>query len=101
MCIDSQYLSDEYFCNRIEETAFLLKQIVNGRNVALISPRRMGKTELIHHCMRQSDIADNYFPIFVDIYATTSLAEFVYQLGKAVYEKLAQKSEIFLLRMVG
>lgn len=101
MCIDSQYLSDEYFCNRIEETAFLLKQIVNGRNVALISPRRMGKTELIHHCMRQSDIVDNYIPIFVDIYATTSLAEFVYQLGKAVYEKLAQKSEIFLLRMVG
>ena len=101
MCIDSQYLSDEYFCNRIEETAFLLKQIVNGRNVALISPRRMGKTELIHHCMRQSDIVDNYIPIFVDIYATTSLAEFVYLLGKAVYEKLAQKSEIFLLRMVG
>lgn len=51
--------------------------------------------------MRQSDIADNYIPIFVDIYATTSLAEFVYQLGKAVYEKLAPKSEIFLLRMVG
>ena len=84
MCIDSQYLSDEYFCNRIEETAFLLKQIVNGRNVALISPRRMGKTDLIHHCMRQSDIVDNYIPIFVDIYATTSLAEFVYQLGKAI-----------------
>ena len=96
-----KYLTDKYFCDRIEETAFLLKQIVNGRNVALISPRRMGKTELIHHCMRQSVIVDNYIPIFVDIYATTSLAEFVYQLGKAVYEKLAQKSEIFLLRMVG
>ena len=48
-----KYLTDKYFCDRIEETAFLLKQIVNGRNVALISPRRMGKTELIHHCMRQ------------------------------------------------
>lgn len=93
-----KYLTDEYFCDRIEETAFLLKQIVNGRNVALISPRRMGKTELIHHCMRQADIADNYFPIFVDIYATTSLAEFVYQLGKAVYEKLAPKSEIWKQR---
>ena len=40
-----KYLSDEYFCDRIEETAFLLKQIVNGRNVALISPRRMGTTD--------------------------------------------------------
>ena len=33
-----KYLSDEYFCYHIEETAFLLKQIVNGRNVALIYP---------------------------------------------------------------
>ena len=93
-----KYLSDEYFCDRIEETDFLVKQIVNGRNVALISTRRMGKTELIHHCMRQPGIADNYISIFVDIYATTSLAEFVYQLGKAVYEKLAPKSDIWKQR---
>lgn len=93
-----RYVSDEYFCDRTEETAFLIKQIDNGRNVALISPRRMGKTELIHHCMRQPDVAGRYITIFVDIYATTSLAEFVYRLGKAVYERVAPRSEVWKQR---
>lgn len=45
-----RYVSDHYFCDREEETEFLTKQVVNGRNVALISSRRMGKTGLIWHC---------------------------------------------------
>lgn len=44
-----RYVSDEYFCDREKETEFLLKQVDNGRNVAIISPRRMGKTGLIQH----------------------------------------------------
>ena len=40
--IVGKYLSDEYFCDRVEETDFLRKQVQNGRNVALISPRRIG-----------------------------------------------------------
>lgn len=83
-----KYLSDEYFCDRVEETAFLRKQIVNGRNVALISPRRIGKSGLIQHFFNQKDIKDNYNAFFVDIYATTSLAEMVYTLGKEIYEQL-------------
>ena len=42
-----RYISDKYFCDREQETDFLIKQIENGRNVALISPRRLGKTGLI------------------------------------------------------
>ena len=37
-----KYLSDKYFCDRSEETEFLRKQILNGRDVALIS---LDKTE--------------------------------------------------------
>lgn len=44
-----RYVSDKYFCDREGETSFLIKQIENGRNVALISPRRLGKTGLIQH----------------------------------------------------
>lgn len=29
-----KYVSDKYFCDRSEETAFLQKQLENGRNVA-------------------------------------------------------------------
>ena len=49
-----KYLSNRYFCDRIEETEFLRKQIFNGRDVALISPRRIGKSGLIQHFFSQS-----------------------------------------------
>lgn len=90
-----KYLSDKYFCDRVEETAFLRKQIVNGRDVALISPRRLGKTGLIHHFFNQQDIKEYYHVFFVDIYATTSLAEFVYTLGKEIYEQLKPKTTVW------
>ena len=83
-----KYLSDKYFCDRTNETAFLLKQIQNGRNVAIISPRRMGKSGLIHHFFNQPDIKEHYYVFYIDTYSTTSLAEFVYMLGKEIYTQL-------------
>ena len=90
-----KYLSDRYFCDRLEETEFLRKQMTNGRNVALISPRRLGKSGLIHHFFNQTDIKETYHVFFVDIYATSSLAEFVYVLGKEIYEKLKPSSTVW------
>lgn len=93
-----KYISDHYFCDRQSETEFLVKQIVNGRNVALISPRRMGKTGLIQHFFNQDMINCNYYTFFVDIYATTSLAEFVYLLGKAIYDDLKPRKTVWAER---
>lgn len=90
-----KYLSDDYFCDRVAETDFLRKQIYNGRNVALISPRRIGKSGLIQHFFNQPDIKDDYYLFFVDIYATTSLAEFVYTLGKEIYEQLKPTTTVW------
>ena len=36
----------EYFCDREAETKTLMSHLKNGRNVTLISPRRLGKTSL-------------------------------------------------------
>lgn len=41
------YESPEYFCDREAETKTLISHLKNGRNVTLISPRRLGKTGLI------------------------------------------------------
>jgi hypothetical protein len=90
-----KYLSDKYFCDRSKETDYLRKQIVNGRDVALISPRRLGKTGLIQHFFNQEEIKGRYYVFFVDIYATTSLAEFVYILGKEIYEQLKPLSTVW------
>lgn len=43
------YHSPGFFCDREIETATILDALYNGRNIALIAPRRMGKTGLIRH----------------------------------------------------
>ncbi len=83
-----KYVSEAYFCDRVEETAFLKKQVDNGRNTAIIAPRRLGKTGLIQHFFAQPDIAKRYHTIFIDIYSTNSLSEFVYLFGKTIYNEL-------------
>ena len=93
--IVGRYLNDRYFCDREAETDFLRKQIINGRNVALISPRRMGKSGLIQHFFNQADIKEHYHVFFVDIYATTSLAEFVYTLSKEIYDQLKPQATVW------
>lgn len=57
------YVSEDKFCDRKEEISELKKDIVNGRNVTLIAPRRVGKTGLIEHLFHQKDISDNNYCI--------------------------------------
>lgn len=93
--IVGKYLSDKYFCDREAETDFLRKQMQNGRDVVLISPRRMGKSGLIQHFFNQTDIKEHYYTFFADIYATSSLAEFVYTLGKEIYKQLKPQPTVW------
>ena len=94
-----RYVSNYYFCDRLEETEFLIKQIKNGRDVALISPRRMGKTGLIKHVFNQPEIKENYITIFIDIYATSSLSDMVRLLGQEVYKKVISKNRSWIERL--
>ena len=84
------YNGPEYFCDREEETKRLTSLLVNGNHVALMSPRRMGKTGLIHHCFAQQELKD-YYLFVVDIYATKSLAELIYELGRSILTVLKSK----------
>jgi len=43
------YFGSEYFCDREQETEELIDALVNGSNVTLMAPRRIGKTGLISH----------------------------------------------------
>ena len=84
------YNGPEYFCDRKEETKRLTSLLVNGNHVALMSPRRMGKTGLIRHCFVQQELED-YYLFVVDIYATKSLAEMIYELGRSILTVLKSK----------
>lgn len=92
------YVSPEYFCDRKQETTDLLSAIQHARNTALISPRRMGKTGLIRHCFYSSEIKKDFHSFFIDIYATGSLKEFVFLLGKEIFEVLKPKGQKFIDR---
>ncbi len=85
------YLSPEYFCDRVEETALLTRHLTNDCNVALIAPRRLGKSGLIMNCFHQDQIQQAYHCIYVDIYDTKNLSEFVYTLGGAILNALKSK----------
>ena len=87
----SRSIPEECFCDRREETAFLEKQVLNGRNIVLVSPRRMGKTGLINHLFRQPSIRERYHTFFIDIYPASNLQEMCYIFGKAVFERLKSK----------
>ena len=79
------YISPEYFCDREKETSRLMSALRNGRNVTLISPRRMGKTGLIHHTFHLMKGKDkNVSCYYVDLYQTDSFASLVRQLANAV-----------------
>ena len=52
--IVSGSIDPEYFCDRRDESARLIKSLTNGNNVVLMSPRRMGKTGLIQFCYGKS-----------------------------------------------
>ncbi len=43
-------IAPEYFCDRVSESARLVKSVTNGNNLVVISPRRIGKTGLIQFC---------------------------------------------------
>lgn len=86
-------IKPEYFCDRIHESARLVKSLVNGNNMVIISPRRMGKTGLIQFCYEKPEIKEDYYTFFIDILHTSSLKEFTYILGKEVYQTLAPRSK--------
>lgn len=94
--ITSGYIGNEYFCDRESETKKLTDTIINGNNLAIISPRRMGKTGLIMHSFDQPEFAENYYCFFIDIYATNNLKEFVYKLGKEIFDKLKPTGKKFV-----
>lgn len=86
-------IEPEYFCDRVAESARLVKSITNGNNLVLISPRRMGKTGLIRFCYDKEEIRDNYYCFFIDILHTTGFREFIHLLGKEIYETLQSRSK--------
>lgn len=89
------YRSKDLFCDREEETNQIIDYLNNGRNITLISPRRLGKTGLIMRVFdeigeRQSD-TDTFY---VDISSSQGLDDFIRLLAESVAGVLKHKNKI-------
>jgi hypothetical protein len=89
--VTNGYVGPEYFCDRVDETAMLTNLLVNGNNIALMSPRRVGKTDLIKHCFQQEEMKGEYYCFLIDIYAASSFRDFVSIFGKSILDTLKTK----------
>ena len=88
------YAGAEYFCDRVKETQQLVELTTSGNNMALTAPRRVGKTDLIHHLFQQPEIKKQFYTFHIDIYATTTLRDFVNVFGRAILDELDRKSVV-------
>ena len=85
------YAGPETFCDREKETAELISAIENGRNVTLIAPRRYGKTGLIRNMLEL--LPERYDKVYLDVYATENISDFVKVFASSVVSALETKRE--------
>lgn len=89
------YRSKAFFCDREKETEEIIRNITNGRNTTLISPRRLGKTGLIFRAFDEMRARKLPFEtIYVDISDTLSIEEFIKAISDAVVGKLGKQQKI-------
>lgn len=94
------YVSPEYFCDREKETEKIMSALLNGRNITLTSPRRMGKTGLIHHVFNEMSKNSGIRCFYVDLYQTDSLELLVKKIADTVLGALDSKEDKIIKNVV-
>ncbi len=87
-------MSPEYFCDRKQETAQLVRYMRSGVHVALFAIRRLGKTGLIRHVFHPYTNSNKIVCIYLDILSTQNLTDFTNQLATAVYNRFPAKKSL-------
>jgi len=85
---------DALFCNRAIEIKELRQHALNGVNVVLYSPRRYGKTSLVHRIQAQL-AAEGVLTIFADFFGVTSIDDIAAQLANAVFTATRQRNPLW------
>ena len=89
------YQTKELFCDRQEELKMLVTNTLSGADTTLIAQRRIGKTGLVYRLIdeiRSESLP--VLPIYVDIFATRLLEDFVKTLSSAIMNAIPEKSSI-------
>ena len=79
---------DEAFTDREQELATLRSDLTNGQNVALVAPRRYGKTSLLRRAA-QALIADGVLVAEVDLMKAPTKEKLAGKLARAIHDDIA------------
>jgi len=82
----------EHFCDREEEVKRLRANITNGLNTLIHSPRRLGKTGLIHHLFYKLEKSKKCETIFIDLFATSDMDGLIKNLSEKILDKYHKKN---------
>lgn len=93
-------IKPEYFCDRKSEAKRIITKVTSGENIVLMAARRVGKSKLIDFCLDSADIKGHYITISIDILRTSSINEFAFELGKAVFELAAHRGQKMMKMVV-
>ena len=97
------YEGPKYFCDRVSETDEMVRALVNDANVTLLSPRRYGKTGLIHNVFNRLASSGEFETIYIDLFGTQDLTEFTELLANAVFGRLdtpVEKAGLLAKRLI-
>ena len=94
------HIKPEYFCDRKAEAERIVTKVTNGENIVLMAARRVGKSKLIDFCLDKPVIKNHFITISIDILRTSSINEFAFELGKAVFELAAHRGTKMLKMVV-
>jgi hypothetical protein len=87
------YQSKELFCDRKKELETLIRNFENDTDTTIISQRRMGKTGLIYRLLDEIKLrALDVVPVYVDIYTSRTMADFIKQTAEAVLKVFPEES---------
>lgn len=89
------YKNKELFCDRELETKQIVDYLNNGRNITLISPRRLGKTGLIYRVFEEiADTCSDTDTFYTDISSSQSVDDFIKLLSESVVSVLNKQNKV-------
>jgi len=85
------YYGSKYFCDRLEETERILRNLKGGQSTILIAQRRIGKTALIQHVLGK--LPSGTRGIYLDILPTENITGFLNELASAIIRSVPQRKK--------
>lgn len=88
----SLYYNPKYFCDRESELSYLKQNAKNGLNTIVHSPRRLGKSAIIHHLFHHLEKEESFETLYVDLFASDNLNDFARIFGEVLLTKYHKKN---------